>query len=183
MLHDWGCMFGYQFAMQHPDLVSRIVGVDIGDTTSRGYLRSLSFKAKAMILAYQGWLAIAWRIGGRLGDRMTRWMARALRCPVDAERVGSCMNYPYYILWTGAHGSYRHPLKFAPACPMLFAYGAKKPFLFHSPAWAEKLAAQPGNRVLAFDTRHWVTVERPEQFNQAALAWLAAGSADAAQAA
>src|SRR5687767_1532187 len=35
MLHDWGCVFGYQFAMRHPALVSRIVGVDIGDTTSR----------------------------------------------------------------------------------------------------------------------------------------------------
>jgi pimeloyl-ACP methyl ester carboxylesterase len=183
MLHDWGCVFGYQFAMRHPALVSRIVGVDIGDTTSRNYARSLSFKQKAMIVAYQGWLALAWRIGGRLGDRMTRSLVRAVRCPVDAERVGSCMNYPYYIQWSGAHGSYRHPLRFEPACPMLFVYGTKKPFLFHSPGWADALAMRPGNQVLAFETGHWVTVERPEQFNQAALAWLAAGTAGEAQAA
>src|SRR3954466_7614622 len=31
MLHDWGCAFGYQFAMRHPERVSKIVGVDIGD--------------------------------------------------------------------------------------------------------------------------------------------------------
>ncbi len=30
MLHDWGCAFGYAFAAQHPALVSKIVGVDIG---------------------------------------------------------------------------------------------------------------------------------------------------------
>ena len=26
LLHDWGCLFGYQFAMQHPQRVARIVG-------------------------------------------------------------------------------------------------------------------------------------------------------------
>lgn len=81
MLHDWGCIFGYEFAMRHPLLVRRIVGVDIGDVGSRVHLQSLSVKAKLMVVAYQVWLAIAWRIGGALGDKMTRWMARALRAP------------------------------------------------------------------------------------------------------
>src|SRR5690349_19181705 len=52
MLHDWGCAFGYQLAMRHPAFVSRIVGVDIGDAGTRQHLRSLSAKAKAMVLAY-----------------------------------------------------------------------------------------------------------------------------------
>src|SRR3954463_2825189 len=38
VLHDWGCLYGYQFAMRYPQLVERIVGVDIGDTGSRAHL-------------------------------------------------------------------------------------------------------------------------------------------------
>ena len=34
MLHDWGCIFGYQFAMRHPNRVSRVVAVDVGDHNS-----------------------------------------------------------------------------------------------------------------------------------------------------
>ena len=30
LLHDWGCAFGYQFYARFPELVARIVGVDIG---------------------------------------------------------------------------------------------------------------------------------------------------------
>jgi pimeloyl-ACP methyl ester carboxylesterase len=35
MLHDWGCVYGYQYYMQHQDRVSRIVGVDVGDARSK----------------------------------------------------------------------------------------------------------------------------------------------------
>jgi pimeloyl-ACP methyl ester carboxylesterase len=174
MLHDWGCAFGYQFAMRNPSLVSKIVGVDIGDAGTRAHARSLSARAKAMIFAYQVWLAIAWRLGGRTGDWMTRWMARAMRCPSDPRFIDSRMDYPYYIRWMKAHGSYRDMVRFEPPVPMLFVYGKRKPFLFHTPAWADALAARPGNAVRAFDTGHWVMSQQPQQFNQAVDAWLAA---------
>lgn len=169
MLHDWGCVFGYQFAMRHPELVSRIIGVDIGDSNSKQYLKSLSALSKLAIFIYQIWLALAWRIGGRLGD----WMMRALKCSSDPSCIASGMNYPYYIQWTGAHGSYRNTLAVSPTCPMLFIYGTRKPFLFHSTAWAEALTARPGNRVVALAARHWVMRDRPAEFNAAVLDWLA----------
>jgi pimeloyl-ACP methyl ester carboxylesterase len=172
MLHDWGCAFGYQFAMLDPSRVSAIVGVDIGDAGTKAHVRSLSAKAKAMIFAYQMWLAIAWRIGGGLGDRMTRWLARAIRCPSDPRFIGSCMDYPYYIAWFKAHGSYRAMVRFEPPARMLFAYGKRKPFLFHTRAWADALASRPGNAVLAFDTGHWVMSEQPREFDEAVDAWL-----------
>lgn len=172
MLHDWGAIFGYQFAMKHPALVSSIVGVDIGDAASTRFRRSLSVKAKLMVVGYQGWLAVAWRIGGGLGDRMTRSMARAAKCRADPRFVGSCMNYPYYIRWTGAYGSYKDLVAVAPTCPMLFIYGRRKPFMFHTSEWADALAAGPGNQVLALETRHWVMLDNPREFNQAVLAWL-----------
>ena len=31
MLHDWGCVFGYQFYMRNPQMVSKIIGVDIAE--------------------------------------------------------------------------------------------------------------------------------------------------------
>ena len=119
LLHDWGCMFGYAFYMQHPALVSRIVGVDIGDATSREFSASLSLKTKLRIFSYQMWLALAWRLGGTLGDGMTRFMVRALRCKSDPQYIHSGMNYPYYIQWTRAYGSYKSAVSLAVECPML----------------------------------------------------------------
>jgi pimeloyl-ACP methyl ester carboxylesterase len=139
---------------------------------TRAHARSLSVKAKAMVFAYQVWLAIAWRLGGRPGDWMTRWMARTLRCPSDPRFIDSRMDYPYYIAWFRAHGSYRDMVRFEPPVPMLFVYGKRKPFLFHTPAWADALAARPGNAVRAFDTGHWVMSRQPQQFNTVVDAWL-----------
>ena len=177
LLHDWGCVFGYEYAMVHPSTVSRIVGVDVGDGGTPEHVRSLSLRAKLAIALYQGWLALAWRIGGglsqRTGDRMTRWMARKARAPADTNLVGSCQNYPYDITWTHSHGSYRQRRRFDPACPMLYVWGERKPFHFHTTAWAEALSKKPGNRALPLRTGHWVMKERPDEFNAAVLAWLA----------
>jgi pimeloyl-ACP methyl ester carboxylesterase len=173
MLHDWGCAFGYQFAMRHPSMVSKIIGVDIGDAGTRQHIASLTAKAKAMVFAYQIWLAIAWWIGGRIGDWMTLRMARIARAPGDPRFIDSRMDFPYYIRWMKAHGSYRAMVRFEPPVPMLFVYGKRKPFMFHTAAWADALAARPGNAVRAFETNHWVMAQAPQEFNQVVDAWLA----------
>lgn len=172
MVHDWGCFFGYQFASLHPALVSRVIGLDIGDAGSVRHTAALSTKAKLMTVGYQIWLAAAWRIGGSVGDRMTRFMARKLRVPVDPAKIGSHMNYPYYIKWAGAYGSYRAVQPFEPTVPMLFIYGSKKLFMFHSPEWADELNAREGSQVVALKAGHWMMRDRPEQFNEAVLKWL-----------
>lgn len=172
MLHDWGCFFGYQFAMRHPALVKRIVGVDIGDAGSIEHLREIGAKGKFMVFAYQFFLALAWKIGGSIGDGMTRTMARLLRCPTDPARIGSNMCYPYYIRWFGAYGSFRQARPLTLSWPMLYIYGKKKPFQFHSRAWAEALRERPGCEVHGFPTGHWVMKARPREFNQTVGAWL-----------
>ena len=172
LLHDGGCFFGCQFALRHPACVRRIIGVDIGDAGSRRHLRETGLKAKLSIVGYQLWLAAAWRIGGRIGDRMARAMAGAARAPAARHQVSAQMGYPYYLQWTGG---YRQAKAFKPACPMLFIHGTRKPFMFHASAWAQDLAARPGNRVVACETGHWVMVEQPAQFNAAVIDWLAQG--------
>ena len=57
--------------------------------------------------------------------------------------------------------------------PMLFLNGERKPFMFHSQAWLDKIAARPHSRVLGFPTGHWVMVGRREAFNEAVKTWLA----------
>lgn len=179
LLHDWGCFFGYQFALRHPQMVKRVVGVDVGDAGSRRFMEETSLMAKVSIIGYQLWLAAAWRIGGRLGDWMARCLAAAVRAPGDPASIRSQMGYPYYVQWTGALGGYRGAKLFTPACPMLFVYGRRKPFMWHSSAWADEVASRPGSRVLAFDTGHWVMAAAPEAFDHAVAEWLAA--TDAAQ--
>jgi cis-3-alkyl-4-acyloxetan-2-one decarboxylase len=55
---------------------------------------------------------------------------------------------------------------------MLFLYAERKPVMFHSRPWAQRLAAQPGCRVVAFPTGHWIMIDQPRAFNDALLAWL-----------
>lgn len=172
LLHDWGCVFGYQLALRHPQLVSHVIGIDIGDAGSPEHLRELTVQAKCGILGYQLWLALAWRIGGNTGTRMTRWMAAKLRCPADPALIHVGMNYPYDIARTGSHGSYKHALPLRPVWPMMFVYGQRKPFMFHSKAWLAALAANPANRVHSFATNHWVQVQEPAAVNTAIVQWL-----------
>jgi pimeloyl-ACP methyl ester carboxylesterase len=173
LLHDWGCFFGYQFALRHPELVERVIGVDIGDGGSRSHRDELGAKGMSMVMAYQMWLALAWRIGGGIGTAMARRMARAMRCPTDQKSIGSQMGYPYALRWLGVKGGFKGLKTFEPATPMLYIYAERKPFMFHSRGWIERLAARPGSRVLGFPTGHWVMIARPAEFNAAVLAWLA----------
>jgi pimeloyl-ACP methyl ester carboxylesterase len=172
LVHDWGCFFGYQFATRHPQLVERVIGVDIGDAGSRRNVAELGVKGRLMVIAYQLWLALAWRIGGRLGDAMARWMARTLRCPADPRTIGAQMGYPYAVRWLGVAGGFHGVRSFDPQGPMLYIYGERKPFMFHSRAWAERLAARPGCRVIGLPTGHWVMIGRRREFNEALVSWL-----------
>jgi pimeloyl-ACP methyl ester carboxylesterase len=172
MLHDWGCVFGYEFYMRNKALVSAIIGVDIGDAQSRALSRSRSVGQKLMVSSYQSTLALAWAIGGPIGNMMTRATASVLGVPSPREYISSAMNFPYYILTAGAAGSYHSLVPFVPKVPMLFIYGANKPFMFHSPQWTENLAAKEGCKVVAMETDHWPMVRQPERFNDIVISWL-----------
>lgn len=172
MLHDWGCVFGYEFAARHPDRVSHIVAVDIGDHNSGALRQALTVKQRWQVFGYQIWLALAWKLGGRPGTRMTHVMARALGCRTDPARIGWQMNYPYAMQWFGSAGGLEHAAQVQPACPVLFIYGTRKPFMFHSPQWLADLSARPGCAVQAFPTGHWVMLQQPQAFNRCVLEWL-----------
>lgn len=178
VLHDWGCIFGYQFAMRHPDRVQRIVGVDIGDVEALRH--TLDRKKMAMVAGYQLWLALAWKIGGRVGQRMTLSMARSLRAPADPATIRWQMNWPYHLTsFGGAQALPKQSVPIRPACPMLFVYGSRKPFLLHTRRWADALARNPGSRVGSFPTGHWVMLDDPVGFHRLLREWLQ-GTAESA---
>jgi cis-3-alkyl-4-acyloxetan-2-one decarboxylase len=168
MLHDWGCVFGYQFVARHPERVSRLIGVDIGDSFSKAFAGSLGAKQKLMIAAYQLWLALASKLGA-VGTRMTRWMAKALGCKTQSEFIAAQQNYPYVLQWTGG---FSRAVNYFPQCPTLYLYGKRKPFMFHSNKWLDKLSAQPGSEVHGFATGHWVMIGAPDAFNETVAKWL-----------
>jgi pimeloyl-ACP methyl ester carboxylesterase len=176
--HDWGSIFGNQFALRHPQMVSRIVCVDVGDALSPEFAEQLSVGSKAMVFAYQMWLALAWRIGGKLGDRMSRYMAGKLKCPTDPAMIVSQMNYPYYITWFGQYGSYKLAAPGQSPCRTLYIFGTRKPFMFHTQAWLDFLQRQQGSKVVAMEAGHWMMRTHADAFNEEVLKWLAAGRAE-----
>lgn len=173
LLHDWGCMFGYEYAARRPERVARIVGVDVGDHQSAALSRALGPKGRRMVFGYQVWLAVAYKLGGRLGTRMARWIAPKLRCRASPEQIGAQMGYPYAMRWFGTAGGLRQLAPVADlACPMLYIYGARKYFMFHSPEWLAQLQARPGSAVQALPTGHWVMLDKPAEFQACVLGWL-----------
>ena len=176
VLHEWGCIFGYELAARHPTRIARMVGVDIGDYNGRAYLKSLTAKHKLMILAYQLFLAIAWVIGrfasGPLGSAMTRWMARAMRCPIPAEGQHWFMNTPYAMTWFGVGGGLKGAVRFKLRCPLLYIYGEHKPFMFQSPQWLAQCNANPGSKAIGLPCGHWVMVDQAGAFEALLVEWL-----------
>lgn len=171
LLHDWGCVYGYQYYMRNQAKVKRIIGVDVGDAGSPDM--TLSTKAKLVLVSYQLWLMAAWNIGGRIGDWMTRKVATLFNAPAPSERVHSGMTYSYHWRWSSTF--MRRPLGTKPLdiqVPFLFIYGGNKVGNFHSKPWQTKMAEIEGNQVIELPTHHWVMVEQPDAFNEAVMDWL-----------
>jgi cis-3-alkyl-4-acyloxetan-2-one decarboxylase len=172
MLHDWGCVFGLQYALRHPGRVSRVVAVDVGDSGSRDVKETQTRKQRWLVMRYQLTLTLAWYIGGAVGDRMTRRMAAMQRAPGDAAVICASMNFPYAMRWLGALGGFRKALPARPAWPTLFIWGRRKTMMFHSPQWIAALEARGDCRIVGIDAGHWMMVTRAKEFNAALLEWL-----------
>ena len=174
--HDWGCAFGYHYAMTHPERVARVVGMDIGDARSPEHERSLSTIARLGVVAYQWPLQYAFSQAraGRvsMGDAMARSVARLVGVPGDPTRVRARMGWPYWLRFNGGLEGMRGLLPSA-QMPMLFLYGRRKPFNFHSETWAKQVAAIPGCEVHGLDGGHWVMLgATQEETQRIVLRWL-----------
>jgi len=175
VMHDWGCYWGHAAHHRVPELVSRIVSVDVAP-----HLKPTA-GAAAYIVGYQGWLLGAFVLGGRTGDWMTRGFARLAGAPRESGRLSAWMNYPYRNIWADlASGRSRALTRgYWPRCPMLFVYGAEKPFAFHGDAWLDHVR-EVGGEVLALPCGHWVPAE--PAFVDALARWLSTSSTPSVEA-
>jgi len=179
LVHDWGCFFGYEFTVRHLDKVARVVGVDIGDVSSGAFRRSLSVSQKFGLVGYQVWLALAWQVGKwlpSLANWMTLATARWARCRNQPDSLSWQMNYPYSMSWFGTKGGMKGAARadkvLGIKLPLLYLYGERKPFMFHSSQWLESLRSTQGNDAVGFATGHWVMHQQTEAFNATVRRWL-----------
>ncbi|CAL1173233.1 unnamed protein product, partial [Cladocopium goreaui] len=153
ILHDWGCIWGFLMQARYPGLVKSIVALDVGQPSCVTGLD----KALGAFFAYQFLPLAAFfiiRATARLGPTLRdwgRWVADgAIRGFIwlaghGSRSITADASYPYFHYLKG-QGFRDAPkvssgatLPTVPSCPCLFMYAKRKPFMFHSKAWAEHL--------------------------------------------
>jgi len=171
--HDWGAYLGYLLEKKHPGMIAKMAALDIG-----GHLGQPGLKATLMIMGYQWSLVGCWLTGGLippLGDLMSRGVAKVIRVPSRQRfQLRSRFNYPYFYLWrgmvlpwkrTGLLGRYR------PQCPVLYLFGERKPFMFHSPKWLQIVADNGGRSEGIAGAGHWLMETHAEAVNEKIADW------------
>lgn len=154
MLSDWGCVYGYQFALRYPELVTRVISVGIGGSSQMTYRSSLDWMTRLR-------LAFAHR--------------RLLACSGSsraAREACQSLQLPHVIAWLRASNPVPGALPFKLRWPMLYIYGKRKPFPFHTRSFEAAVQSKPDSKVIAFRSGHWVMREQPEAFNNAVMGWL-----------
>ena len=165
--HDWGAYLSYVFEKAYPERVDRFVTMDVG-----GHITVANPLVGFAIASYQAWNISAWFWGHLLpglGSWMTRFMAGRLKAP-RPETVPWSANYPYFYTWK-AMLSFRDPLQdYAPKRPVLYFFGERKPFHFHSERWltlATRVVPVPG-------AAHWLMLDDEDLVYQEIREWLTA---------
>lgn len=173
LVHDWGCIFGYEYAMQNPDRVDKMIALDVGDIDAPELRDALSVAQKLMVFTYQIILAISFVSPRPVGDAIARFMARALRAASNIDNVHAGMSMPYAMRWFGMNGGLTNLTPVALPFPFYYGYAARKPMMFHSPQWLALLRSDPRNHVQAYDCGHWINVEKAAELNGSVARWLA----------
>ncbi|MEP0202200.1 MAG: alpha/beta hydrolase [Halioglobus sp.] len=170
--HDWGCAFGYEFAMRHSSRVKKMIGLDVGDINSDELKHSLSISQKLMIFSYQIMLAISFILPKFMGDPLARFVAKVLDAKSNKEHIQAGMSMPYAMRWFGTNGGMTDLLPMEPTFPFFYTYAARKPMMFHSQQWLQRLSESPQNKVQSLDCGHWLMIDKADEFNASAADWL-----------
>ncbi|MEZ5504277.1 MAG: alpha/beta hydrolase [Halioglobus sp.] len=172
LVHDWGCVFGYEYAMRYSDRVEKMIGLDVGDADSPELRDSLSITGKLMVFTYQIILAISFVSPQAIGDAIARFMARVLQARSVQENIHAGMSMPYAMRWFGMNGGLTNLLPVDPPFPFYYGYATQKPVMFHSPQWLNQLLKNPLNKVQSYDCGHWIMVDRGDELNASVAQWL-----------
>ncbi len=155
--HDWGAYLAYLVEQKRPDLVGKLITMDVG-----GHFVPSSIGHAFFMMSYQLWLVAAFFCGKilpALGDWMTGVMSMAARAPREKD-VTYRMNYLYFYIWRAMLlVKYRPSLltRYRPTRPILYFYGLKKTYHFHSARWIRMLNELPSAKVVPVEgCDHWM---------------------------
>lgn len=172
LTHDWGCVFGNEYAMRHSERIDKMIGMDVGDIDSEPLQKSLNLVQKLMIFIYQIILALGFIGGEKIGTGVGKFVATVLGAKSNKENIHRGMSMPYAMRWLGVNGGLENLLPMEPSFPFYYAYATQKPMMFHSQEWTQQLLQQPGNKVQSFDCGHWIMIEQADAFNASLEQWL-----------
>ena len=171
--HDWGAFLTYLLCKSYPDIIDRVITMDVG-----AHMSPTSFSHAAFVLSYQWWLIGAWTIGKTspfLGAKMSQVFASRYGAP-STDTIRSDMNYPYYFFWRSLITKTESDLLFSRnkmTHPLLYLYGKNKKYMFHSEKWISKIEQNKHSKVLGIaNAGHWLMVDQPQKVNESIEDWL-----------
>ena len=166
MGHDWGSYYGLRFIQKHQKYIEGFIGIDVGDIDSD------EFHGKAVVywgsIPYQFCLILAFFLPAPLGRWIT-WFVAKLAGAVHRRDLHQGMNYPYYQYHFQSHRSSLQD--FIPDCPVLYLYGLRKPFQFHSSFWISALRNKSASRVEALNAGHWLNWTHAKECSAHVATW------------
>ena len=111
-------MYSYMLEKKRPDLVRRMVAIDIGGVLKPPPLGAI------FIVSYHLWLITAFLLGGPIGNAMSRAFAWLARAPLRSRVARASVGYPYYHLWKRKLSKTEEDVPpMMPEVPLLFLYG------------------------------------------------------------
>lgn len=169
--HDWGALYSIILNDSHPDVVKRMVLIDVGK------FQSLQVTELLAIGAYQALLAFLYLLGDPVGSIGVREFVKHIQYDVrPIKEVTADMCFPYYTVFRNP-GVLKHLVTEnltvdEKTVPHLFVYGRKKAVRFHDERWVEFVRQTPCGEVVQLACDHWVSVHNAGQFNRIMEEWL-----------
>lgn len=201
--HDWGSHYAFHMQNKYPQLIRRMVVMDVGPPNFSGASLRMAPIYLALGLLYQYFLLVYFLFSfvpflAGIGDRCMRAAAATYKAGLHdhntaGDRITAKCGFPYmwyhweyllsvFGLQPGLHAPPKPiPLKEVPAggCPVLFMFGDRKELFgmnvnFHSESWEKALAAREGCEVVPLPCGHWLTSQCGGQVNAHMKRWLSA---------
>ena len=170
--HDWGSAYSLGFQKTRPDLVHRMVCVDVigGEKT---------WVMIYLCAIYQWFNVFCYLISGFGGKVAMKMFLKTAYKARPYDELHPLMSYSYYYLWKDAFtklftGNFDVVFNGVlckdmiehidlDKCPLYFAYATKNCLpgcAFHQPQQFERLVSNKNCKVEAFDSDHWIPFYR-----------------------
>lgn len=199
VIFDFGAALGYQLTYLYPELIERVVALDIGMTRTaptrpvEGMISQLAVYQQNNINAFlsDDDAAMAENLRTEIGGSSP---CDTCRIAPNATGVGARTGWPYWNMvrtdpghaWTDFFPTppldeweFSWAPSFPAGVPLLFLYSSTRFFDDSWLTWIEGRGDGVSQQGQVLDTDHWLMVRQPAETNRIMAAWLA-GDEDAA---